>query len=110
MNITISEVFELNRVLHLLMEQQKSYEINIAYEIYKLVKWLDDTEKFFFERFGDLFTRSDTSVLNNAIMSSQVPFVGTKLKLNNLIEPNGNVKLSPNDFVILEKMLSKTES
>ena len=55
MNVSIFEVFELNRVLHKLLEQQSSYNIQIAFKIHTLIKWLDETEKFIFEQYSSLF-------------------------------------------------------
>ncbi len=113
MNISIFEVFELNRVLHKLIEQQSSYNIQIAFKIYSLIKWLDETEKFIFERlkvvFGDVDIDTDNP-LYSAFLSSQISFVDTSLTVDDLLETNSDVKVDIKDVVILEKMLCKTDN
>jgi hypothetical protein len=113
MNVSIFEVFELNRVLHKLLEQQSSYNIQIAFKIHTLIKWLDETEKFIFERLKVVFGEVDIDMNNplySAFLSSQIPFVDTSLTVANLLETNDDVKLDIKDVAILEKMLYKTDS
>jgi hypothetical protein len=112
MNITIYEVFELNRILHSLLEQQSSYNIQTAFKIHSLVKWLDETEKFLFNRMNMLFNEDETDVKNPlyvAFLNSQIPFVKTDLKVNDLLNTDGNVNLDIKDVEVLNKMLCKTE-
>lgn len=111
MTITIYDVFELNRVLHNILSQQSSYKIQTAFKIHSLIKWLDETEGFIFDRINTI-SDSTTIDINNpihtAILSSQIPFVETTLTVNELLETNGEVKIEVNDAIILEKMLGKT--
>lgn len=113
MNITIYEVFELNRVLHSLIKQQKSYDIKIAFKIHELVKWLDDTERFLIERmhliFGDDININDNNEAYQAFLISQLPLTETDLKLIDLLNSEEIVKIDVGDVGILEKFLSKTE-
>ena len=112
MNITIYEVFELNRILHSLLEQQTSYKIQIAFKIHSLIKWLDETETFLFERMKMLFKDDETNIDNPlyvAFLNSQIPFTKTDLKIDELLNTDGNVKLAVNDVGVLNKMLWKTE-
>lgn len=106
--ITIYEVFELNRVLHSLLEQQSSYNIKTAFKIHTLLKWLDDTEKFIFERMNALSIDLEDET-QKAFLLTQIPFVETTLKCSDLLDTIGEVKLDVNDVEILEKMLDKTE-
>lgn len=112
MNITIYEVFELNRILHRLIEQQKSYEIRTAFKLYKIVKWLDGTENFVLERmkmvFGDDKIDTDNSA-HMAFLGSQIPFMETSLTLDELMGTMGAVNIEVSDFEILEKIFPKTE-
>lgn len=112
MNITIYDVFELNRVLHSIIEQQSHYAIGIAFKIHSLIKWLDDTETFVFERlntiFGvNLFDANNPSHM--AILNSQIPFIETSLTIDDLLDTNGVVDVDIKDISILEKLLHKTE-
>lgn len=110
--ITIYDVFELNRVLHFLLEQQSSYKIQTAFKIHSLIKWLDETEGFIFERMSMIFGTTQIDFENDALQSfllSQIPFVKTSLKCCELLDTIGDVKLNVNDVNILEKMLDKTE-
>lgn len=112
MNITIYEVFELNRILHSLLEQQSSYNIQIAFKIHSLVKWLNETEEFLFNRMNMLFNEGETDVKNplyTAFLKSQIPFVKTDLKVNDLLNTDGNVNLDIKDVEVLNKMLCETE-
>jgi hypothetical protein len=112
MNITIYEVFELNRILHSLLEQQSSYNIQTAFKIHSLVKWLDETEEFLFNRMNMLFNEDETDVKNPlyvAFLNSQIPFVKTDLKVNDLLNTDGNVNLDIKDVEVLNKMLCETE-
>lgn len=112
MNITIYEVFELNRILHSLLNQQSSYKIQTAFKIHSLIKWLDDTETFLFERMKMLFKEDETNVDNPlyvAFLHSQIPFIKIDLKVDDLLSTNGDVKLDVNDVEVLNKMLYKTE-
>lgn len=112
MNITIYEVFELNRILHSLLEQQSSYNIQTAFKIHSLVKWLDETEEFLFNRMNMLFNEDETEVKNPlyvAFLNSQIPFVKTDLKVNDLLNTDGNVNLDIKDVEVLNKMLCETE-
>ena len=112
MNITIYDVFELNRVLHLLISQQNSYKIQTAFKIHSLIKWLDETEKFVFERLNMVFGTDSIDIENpthKMLLLSQLPFIDTTLTTNELLDTDGEVKLDVNDVGILEKMLSKTE-
>lgn len=112
MNITIYEVFELNRILHSLLEQQSSYNIQIAFKIHSLVKWLNETEEFLFNRMNMLFNEGETDVKNpfyTAFLNSQIPFVKTDLKVNDLLNTDGNVNLDIKDVEVLNKMLCETE-
>lgn len=112
MNITIYEVFELNRILHSLLEQQSSYNIQTAFKIHSLVKWLDETEEFLFNRMNMLFNEDETEVKNPlyvAFLNSQLPFVKTDLKVNDLLNTDGNVNLDIKDVEVLNKMLCETE-
>ena len=107
MNVSIFEVFELNRVLHKLLEQQSSYNIQIAFKIHTLIKW------FIFERLKAVFGEVDIDMNNPlyaAFLSSQIPFVDTSLTVDNLLETNSDVKVDIKDVVILEKMLCKTDN
>lgn len=113
MNITLYEVFELNRVMHCLLEQQSYYNIQTSFKIYSLIKWLDETESFVFDRINLLFGGDGIDIENpmhKALLNSQIPFIETSLSLEDLLNTTGNVKLEVNDVVILEKMLGKTES
>lgn len=112
MTITIYEVFELNRILHSLLEQQSSYNIQTAFKIHSLVKWLDETEEFLFNRMNMLFNEDETEVKNPlyvAFLNSQIPFVKTDLKVNDLLNTDGNVNLNIKDVEVLNKMLCETE-
>lgn len=112
MNITIYEVFELNRILHSLLSQQSSYNIQTAFKIHSLVKWLDETEEFLFDRMNMLFNEDETEVKNPlyvAFLNSQIPFVKTDLKVNDLLNTDGNVNLNIKDVEVLNKMLCETE-
>lgn len=106
--ITIYEVFELNRILHSILEQQSSYNIKTAFKIHTLIKWLDDTEKFIFERMNamSIDLKDETQ---KAFLLTQIPFIDTKLKCSDLLDTTGVVKLDVNDVEMLEKMLDKTE-
>lgn len=110
--ISLFDVFELNRVLHKLLGQQSSYNIQTAFKIYNLIKWLDETEGFVFERINNVFG-NDTIDLENpihqALLSSQVPFCQTTLCVEELLKTDGEVKIEVTDVEILEKMLGKTE-
>ena len=113
MVISIFDVFELNRVLHNLIHQQSSYNIQTAFKIHSLIKWLDDTETFIFERMSMMFGTNSIDMENpihTAFLSSQIPFVETSLTTNDLLNTGGCVKMDVNDVGILEKMLDKTES
>lgn len=113
MNISIFEVFELNRVLHKLLEQQSSYNIQIAFKIHTLIKWLDETETFIFERLKAVFGEVEIDMNNPlyaAFLSSQIPFVDTSLTVADLLETNDDVVVDVKDVDILEKMLYKTDS
>lgn len=113
MNITIYEVFELNRILHTLIKQQASYNIQIAFKLHSLIKWLNETEKFIFERMNIVFeedTMNTENPLYVAFLSSQIPMVETKLTVNDLLNTDGDVKLEIKDVEVLNKILGKTES
>ena len=112
MEITIYDAFVLNKVLHKLLEQQSSYNIQAAFKIYKLIKWLDETETFILERMHLMFgtTSIDTSnEIQTAFLSSKIPFTDTNLSMEELLITEGNVKLKVSDIEILDKMLKKTE-
>ena len=66
--ITIYDVFELNRVLHSLLEQQSSYKIQTAFKIHSLIKWLDETEGFIFERMSMIFGTTQIDFENDEIV------------------------------------------
>lgn len=113
MNITIYDVFELNRVLHILLKQQSSYSIQTSFKIYSLIKWLDDTEKFVFDRMKLVFGKNGANADNPlymAFLSSQIPFTETTLSVNDLLTTEEDVKLEVKDVEVLNKMLNKTES
>ena len=110
--ISIYEVFELNRVLHLLLEQQSSYNIQTAFKIHSLVKWLDETEGFVFSRISALFGSESIDIenpLHQAFLSSMIPFVETTLTTSDLLDTTNDVKIKVEDVDILEKILGKTE-
>lgn len=112
MEITIYDAFVLNKVLHKLIEQQISYNIQTAFKIYNLIKWLDETERFVFERMNLIFGTTSIDASNDiqaAFLSSRIPFVETNLTMDELLKTNGEVKLEVNDIEILDKMLKKTE-
>ena len=112
MEITIYDAFVLNKVLHKLLEQQSSYCIQTAFKIYKLIKWLDETETFILERMHLMFgtTSIDTSnEIQTAFLSSRIPFIETNLSIDDLLITEGNINLEVNDIEILDKMLKKTE-
>lgn len=113
MNITIFEVFELNKILHSLSEQQLSYDIKIAFKIHKLIKWLDETETFIFERMRLMFsedTMNGDNPLYVAFLSAKIPLVETTLTINELITPNEGVSIGIKEMELLGKILGKTES
>lgn len=112
MEITIYDTFVLNKVLHKLLEQQPSYTIQTAFKIYKIIKWLDETETFILERMHLMFgtTSIDTSnEIQGAFLLSRIPFTNTNLSMEELLITEGCVKLDVNDIEILDKMLKKTE-
>lgn len=112
MTITIYEAFDLNRVLHSLLSQQSSYNIQISFKIYSLIKWLDDVESFVFGRIRTVTNCESIDIdnpIHNAILSSPIEFVGTSLTISDLLNTEGDVKLNVNDVEILEKMIGKTE-
>lgn len=112
MEITIYDAFSLNRVLHNLMEQQKSYKIQTAFKIHSLIKWLDETERFIFERMNVVLGTTDIDNNNHmqmAFLSSKIPFTETTLTLDELMSTDGDVNLSVGDIEILDKMLCKSE-
>lgn len=113
MNITIHDVFELDKVLNSLLEQQTSYSIQTSFKLYKLVKWVGETEKFIFDRMSLLFGEDSLDTNNPtyiAFLSTQIPFVETDLTIQELIDTEGKVNLDVRDVEILDKMLNKTES
>ena len=65
-----------------------------------------DDEFILFEKYsvtpGELF-------FLKMLLLSQLPFIGTTLTTDELLDTDGEVKLDVNDVGILEKMLSKTE-
>lgn len=111
--ITIYEVFELNRVLHKLLEQQISYQIQTAFKIHNLIKWLDETEKFIIERmhliFGDDFQCNEANEVYQVFLSSPLPFIETDLTTQDLVKTDNNVTIDVKDAEILTKFLDKTE-
>lgn len=112
-SIIIYDVFELNRVLQLLLTQQSSYNIQTSFKIHSLIKWLNETEEFVFDRIRTVFGDSTINIenpLHQALLSSSVPFVETTLTISELLQTEGEVKLNVEDVSILEKMLLKTES
>lgn len=112
MNITIYEVFELNRVLHQLILQQKSYKIQTAFKLHTLIKWLDDTEIFIFERLNVIFGKDEIDVENpqyKAFLLSPISFIGTDLTIEDIIETEGSVNINVEDVGILKKIIGKTE-
>lgn len=112
MTISVYEVFELNKVLHSLIAQQSSYDIRTAFKIHSLIKWLDDTEGFIFDRMNEVFGTSTIDIenpLHMALLSSEIPFINTDLTVNDLINSDGNIKLDVNSVGILDKLLGKTE-
>lgn len=112
MEITIYDVFVLNKVLHKLLEQQCSYNIQTAFKIYELIKWLDDTETFILERMHLIFGTTSINISNeiqSAFLSSKIPFIKTNLSMDDLLITDGDVKLEINDIEILAKILKKTE-
>lgn len=111
--IYIYEVFELNRVLHLLLNQQKSYSIQTAFKLHSLIKWLDGTEEFIFDRLHMIFGEEYIDTQNpiyQAVLSSKIPFINCTLTTEELLDTNGEVKLNIEDVSILKKMIDKTES
>jgi hypothetical protein len=113
MNITIYDVFELNRILHSLLAQQSSYKIQTAFKLHSLIKWLDETEEFVLERMKMMFDEESMNADNPlyvAFLSSQLPFVQTKLNVDDLLTTEGDVKLDVKDVEVLNKMLNKAES
>lgn len=112
LEITIYDAFVLNKVLHKLIEQQSSYNIQTAFKIYNLIKWLDETERFVFERMNLIFGTTSIDASNSmqaAFLSSMIPFTETNLTIDELLKTDGEVKLEVNDIEILDKMLKKTE-
>lgn len=113
MNITIYDVFELNRILHSLLSQQSSYKIQTAFKLHSLIKWLDETEGFIIERMKMMFDEKSMNTDNPlymAFLSSQLPFTQTDLTVDDLLTTECNVKLEVKDVEALNKMLSKAES
>lgn len=111
--ITIYEVFELNRILRNILDQQSSYNIQTAFKIHSLIKWLDETERFSLERMKLIFGDTPIDVENDehkAFLSSLLPFVSTTLSIEDLLNTEGNIEIEVDDVEILEKLLSKTES
>lgn len=111
-NITIYDVFELNRVMRILLSQQSSYNIQTSFKIHSLIKWLNETEGFVFDRIHTVFDDDTIDIenpLHQALFSSTVPFVETTLTTSELLQTDDEVKLDVNDVEILEKMLDKTE-
>ena len=112
MTISVYEVFELNKALHSLLAQQSSYDIKTAFKIYSLIKWLDDTEGFIFDRMNEVLGTSTIDVknpLHTALLASEIPFVDTTLTTDELINAGGNIKMDVNSIGVLDKLLNKTE-
>ena len=112
MSIKIYDVFELNRILRKLLEQQASYKIQTAFKLYNLIKWLDETEEFIFKRMKMVFGEERTDEQNPlymAFLSSQMPFTETSLTIDELLDTENDVNVGLKDVEILEKMLPKAE-
>ena len=111
--IVFYDVFELNRVLHILMEQQLSYNVGIAYKIYKLIEWLDSTELFVMGRIKMATGDSDidlTDDVSTAILSMQIPFDTLGLRVEDIINPTENVMVQIADIDVIERIFKVPEN
>lgn len=111
-NISIYDVFELNRVLHVILRQQSSYNIKTAYSIYKLTKWLDETEDFLIARMKSVLgteTIDPENQIHAAFLLTVIPMFETDLTIEMILGAEGNVSVDVGDIAILEKILPKTQ-
>ena len=112
MEITLADVFELNRVLHILFEQELKYDIKTAYKLYKLINELDDIERFFFERIQSLTVNGNSendNTIKMSLLMSKVMVSEISLTLDELMSSDDVVNISSNDIIILDKILNKNK-
>ncbi len=113
--IKIYEVFNCNRTLNKMFEQQKTFPISLGFKLFKLMKVFDEVEEYVFKimemtfkdfRFEQM--SEDEKMFYNKVLSSEIELKYEKINTS-YFENNEDLMLTIEDISNLSIILSETK-
>ena len=113
--IKIYEVFNCNRTLYKMFEQQKIFPISLGFKLFKLMKVFDEVEEYVFNTMEILFKdfkfekmNEEEKMFYNTILSSEIELDYEKINAA-YFENNEDLMLTIEDISNLSIILSETK-
>lgn len=113
MRIKLNDVIRANIALGRLIGQQKEYNINLSYRLYKLKKQLDEVEEYIMDRLHvaigeddlDNITNSEMETLNEVLLESYIEEDFVNVSLDEVMSTD-KVTLTVEDIDSLSKIFT----
>lgn len=113
--LQIYEVFDCNRTLYKMLEQQKTFPISLGFKLFKLMKVFDEVEEYVFNTMETTFKdfkfenmNEEEKMFYNTILSSEIELDYEKINTS-YFENNEDLMLTIEDIGNLSIILSKKE-
>ena len=113
--LKIYEIFNCNKTLNKMFEQQNTFPISIGFKLFKIMKMFDEVEEYVFNIMEITFKDFKFEQMNdeekrfyNAVLSSEIELEYDKINMS-YFENNEDLMLTIEDISNLSIILSETK-